>query len=228
MVSVIIPTLNEEKLLPRCLDALLPPARESGAEVLVVDGGSSDDTRKLARDRSGLRLLDCAPGRGRQMNAGAREAAGTLLVFLPADTVLPPAALPSLCAIDAAGTPRAGGFRQRFDRPHPMLRAISFLHNLRATVTGVVYGDQVPFVRTSLFTEAGGYREDMHLEDVEFGSRLKGRTRSRLLDLTAVTSARRFEHAGAFRATLTAALILASWTFRRKVPSSDTFFSPVR
>ena len=227
MVSIIIPTLNEEPRLPSCLKAILPEAKDCGAEVLVIDGGSADATTEVARSH-GVDVVVGRAGRGRQMNLGAREASGSLLVFLPADTVAPAGWVRTLAAIDAEGTYPAGGFQQRFDHSSLLLRVVSGLHNLRARITGVIYGDQVPFVRRELFLEMGGYREDLDMEDVEFGARLRRRCRPRLLDPETVTSARRFEHVGAFRATAEAAYILACWTFFRKVPRSRTFFTPIR
>jgi len=228
LISVIIPTLNEEGRLPACLDAVSPQARQTGAEVLVVDGGSTDRTRRVAVDRRGVRWVDAARGRGRQMNAGARAARGSTLLFVPADTLLPSGALAALAKLDDAEEPAAGGYRQRFDTDRLALRLVSALHNLRARWTGVFYGDQAPFVRTALFRELGGYREEIDMEDVEFGARIRKRARWRQIPLTVTTSARRFDRSGDLRATATAAVLLASWVFLRRVPRSRTFFDPVR
>lgn len=227
MVSIVIPTLNEETRLPACLAAVLQGSTESTAEVLVVDGGSSDATVDVARGY-GVRVLASDPGRGRQMNRGARDANGSLLVFLPADTVVPAGWVNVLTRVDADATCRAGGFRQRFDRSTGLLRMVSRVHNMRARITGVFYGDQVPFVRRDLFEELGGYREDIDMEDVEFGTRLKRHCRPRLLGPTATTSARRFEQAGALRATAEVVWILGYWTLLRRPPRSRTFFRTVR
>ncbi len=228
MVSVVIPTLDEEKRLPACLDALLVQAALVRTEVIVVDGGSADSTSSIARARVGVKVLSARRGRGSQMNAGARASSGSLLVFLPADTLLPPTALAALASIDRVGRPRAGGFQQRFDADRPMLRLVSSLHNRRAAWTGVFYGDQVPFVRRDLFWQVGGFREDTDLEDVEFGQRLARHTRPEQLDLVVATSARRFERHGPLRATLEAARILGAWSLSRRVPRSETFFTAVR
>lgn len=228
MVSVILPVLDEESYLPACLDALLSQAVAARAEVLVVDGGSADSTRGIATRRAGVRVLSSPRGRGAQMNAGARTAAGTILVFLPADTILPPQALAVLAGVDRAGRPEAGGFRQRFDVDRPVLRVLSALHNRRAAWTGVFYGDQVPFIRQELFWRLGGFREDTDMEDVEFGERLRYETRPRQLGWTVTTSARRFERAGALRATFEAARLLAAWSLTGRAPRSETFFTLVR
>jgi rSAM/selenodomain-associated transferase 2 len=228
LVSVIIPTYRECSRLPLCLAALLPPAQRLGIEVLVVDGGSDDGTREWAASRAGIRLLEARRGRASQMNAGARAARGSLFLFLPADTLLPDTALPRLAVIDRRGTPPAGGFRQRFDGERRFLRMVSLLHNARARLTGVFYGDQAPFVRRELFFALGGYREEIDMEDVDFGSRLRRHARTTMLDLGVVTSSRRFDAAGDLRATATAAGLLLGRAVLRRVPRSRTFFSTIR
>ena len=228
MVSVVIPVYRERLRLPGCLAELMPQAREVSAEVLVVDGGSADGTLEAAGEHSGVVPLSAPRGRGVQMNVGARAARGSLLVFLPADTRLPAGALVALDAIDRSGRPLAGGFRMRFDAQRPALKLIAALHNLRARLTGVFYGDQVPFLRRELFFEVGGFPEETAMEDVEFGSRLRRQVRPRQLDLEVETSARRFDRAGDLRATLDAAYVLAYWKLRGKPPDSQIFFRPVR
>jgi rSAM/selenodomain-associated transferase 2 len=228
VVSFVIPTLNEEKLLPRTLAALAPQVRGGSSEILVVDGGSSDATTRVAAALPEVRVLEIRSGRGRQLNAGARAARGSLLVFLPSDTSLPPGSVDVLDEIDRRGVPLAGGFRQRFDRDRLSLRCISTLHNLRARITGVCYGDQVPFIRKDLFHEMGGFSEDIDMEDVEFGTRLKRRFRPRLLPLNVITSSRRFDQLGDVRAVIEATRLLACWVFLRRVPRSSSFFEQVR
>jgi len=227
-LSVIVPAYREQDPLGRCLAALMPQARDFEAEVLVVDGGSPDGTLDVARSHAGVSVRSAPLGRGSQMNAGARAATGSLLCFLPADTLLPPGALACLARIARSGAPRSGGFRMRFDADRRLLRWVARLHNLRARITGVVYGDQVPFVDRALFLDLGGYREDTDMEDIEFGLRLRRHARPSLLDLTVTTSSRRFDRAGDLRATASAAWLLAYWVCLRKAPRSKTFFDPVR
>ena len=228
MISVIVPTYCEQACLPGCLAALMPQAHRVGAEVLVVDGGSDDGTQSTARATEDVRLLTATRGRASQLNVGARAARGSLLVFLSADTLLPAGALERLAAIDREGQVRAGGFRQRFNTSRRFLRGISRLHNLRARLTGVFYGDQAPFLRRELFEELGGFREGVDLEDVEFGTRLRRRVRPRQLELTVTTSSRRFDRHGDLRATLDAAALLLGWVVLRRVGRSRIFFTPVR
>jgi rSAM/selenodomain-associated transferase 2 len=228
MVSVVIPVYRERERLPACLEGLMPQARGSDAEVLLVDGGSDDGTEAVAARFSGVTIIRAPRGRGSQMNAGARRARGSLLTFLHADTLLPAEAMATLASIDAAGSPAAGGFSHRFDRSRPLLQLLSRLHDLRASASGVFYGDQVPFVRRELFRQLGGFREDIDMEDVEFGTRLRRRVRPRRLPLRVVTSSRRFDRAGDVRAAAEAAYLLVVWTILRRVRPSKTFFTPVR
>lgn len=228
MVSLIVPVLQDEARLAVCLDDLLPQAALTRSEVLVVDGGSTDGSAELARSRPRVRLLTSRPGRGEQMNTGAHAALGSLLAFVPADTRLPPGAVELLVGIDRAGRPSAGGFRQKFDSPRVALRVVSALHNLRSSITGVFYGDQVPFVRRDLFHTMGGFRRDAPMEDVEFGARLRRRVRTHALPLVVETSARRFDRYGDLRTVAEAARLLFWWTCFRRIPRSEIFFEPVR
>ncbi|MGH8580903.1 MAG: TIGR04283 family arsenosugar biosynthesis glycosyltransferase, partial [Gammaproteobacteria bacterium] len=149
MISVIIPAYNEEKTLPGTLRALF---RQPGVfEVIVVDGGSSDGTRELARDYAGVRLLTAPKGRASQMNAGARAASGEWLLFLHADTQLPDNALSRLDQWEADPHYQAGGFTQRFSGDDWRLRLVSFLDNVRCRRTRIIFGDQALFVRRVLF-----------------------------------------------------------------------------
>lgn len=228
MISVVVPVWNEVRLLPGFLDRMRPRVRRVGGELIIVDGGSDDGTADLEADCPDTIWLRGERGRGRQMNLGARAARGTLLVFLPADTRPAEGALRHLERIDRRGSPAAGGFHQRFDRDRPLLRVVSRLHNLRARLTGVFYGDQLPFVRRELFERLCGFREDLDMEDVEFATRLRRRVRARMQPFEVVTSSRRFDEAGDVRAVIDAARLLAGWTFARRVGRSRTFFDPVR
>ncbi|PSJ48002.1 glycosyl transferase [Zobellella endophytica] len=193
-LSIIMPVLNEAGILPRTLAAL--PLRDCRTEVILVDGGSSDDSVALAR-RAGVRVVTSAPGRARQMNAGAAEAGGDLLLFLHADTRLPPLARQ---AVAQALTCRHWG---RFDIAisgcHPLLGLVARLVNLRSRLTGIATGDQAIFVRRSTFEAIGGFPEQPLMEDIELSKRLKRLGPPASLGLKASTSGRRWESRGVFR-----------------------------
>lgn len=205
-LSIVIPALNEAPNL----QALLPDLarRCPGAEVIVVDGGSRDRTAAVVTRHPGARLLVAPPGRARQMNAGAREAAGDVLLFLHADTQLPDGAAAAIAA-ELAGPDVVGGrFDVRFDSPRPVFRMIAWFMNVRSRWTGICTGDQAIFVRRASFEAAGGYPDIALMEDIELSRRLRRRGRLGALRLRVTTSARKWEREGPLRT------IVLMWTLR--------------
>jgi len=205
-LSIIIPCLNEAEVIAATLQALAP-LRTRGAEVVVVDGGSTDDT--IARARPGADLVLSAPrGRALQMNAGAARAGGTILLFLHADSMPPPQA-DTLIVNGLNRTRRSWG---RFDvciaGSHPLLRVVERAMNLRSRWTGIATGDQGIFVTRSLYTAAGGYPEIPLMEDVALAKRLKRFGAPLNLKHRITTSARRWERNGVLRT------ILLMWRLR--------------
>jgi rSAM/selenodomain-associated transferase 2 len=187
-VSVIIPTLNEET---RIADAIAS-ARDAGAsEVIVVDGGSADRTARFAT-AAGARVLLCEPMRARQLNRGAAAATTEWLIFLHADTRLPPGAG---AAVESSGV-AFGGFRLRFAEPDRRLRIAEKMINLRSAITRAPWGDHAQFVARSSFP---GFPEIPIMEDYELARRMKRTGRTRILPLTVTTSGRRFLEKGLVR-----------------------------
>ncbi len=224
MISVIIPALNEAKALPATLEALLvQPGR---FEVILVDGGSTDETVALASRYPGVRVLAAPRGRAHQMNAGAEVARGDLLLFLHADTLLPPGAVRTLNGLEDDTDCHAGGFRQRFSGGHWALRMVSWLHNRRCAYTGIFYGDQAMFVRPNLFRELGGFPVG-DLEDIGLSERIRERCEPRFLDASVVTDSRKFEQMGPLRSLLRCVIILACHELRLPL-AGRAFFSPIR
>ena len=178
MLTVVIPALNEEE---RVAAAVRSAFAAGAAEVIVVDGGSSDATAAVARD-AGARVLASAPMRAKQLNLGARAAAHEAIIFLHADSLLPPGAAE---AVLRSGAP-FGGFRIAFTEPSLRLRIAAFLINLRTRITKQPWGDQAQFVRRGAFP---GYREIPLMEDYELARTMAPRT---ILPLTVRTSGRRF------------------------------------
>lgn len=227
MISIIIPTLNEERAIPDTLDNVLSQSGEF--EVIVVDGGSSDRTVDLLTRRSEhddrLQIVVAPKGRASQMNVGAARARGEWLVFLHADTLLPIDAISTLGALPA-GT-EAGGFRHRFSGAGWGLRVVSWLHNVRCRCTKVVYGDQVLFILRTLFSQVGGFPNVPILEDILLGEKLVKLTRPIILDDCVITDSRKFEKEGVWLSLWRVVLIQLSHVFGLPTPALR-FFAGIR
>ncbi len=197
-ISIIIPTYNEAATITALLGYLGPARAGAPAlEILVVDGGSTDATRLLARQAGATVLASPRKGRAAQLNHGAQRARGEVLYFLHADSYPPPGFLADVRRAVAQGY-GAGCYRLAFDHPHWFLRFSAWC--TRLPLTAVRFGDQSLFVRRSLFTRIGGYREDLLLmEDQEIVGRLRAQAPFRLLPRAVTTSARKYLVNGVFR-----------------------------
>jgi len=223
MISVVIPFLDEERALPSTLAALF--ATPPDCEVIAVDAGSTDRSREVLARFPQVRVIDAARGRAQQMNAGARIARGELLLFLHADTLLPPDALARLSAGLAEPAFQWGGFRHAFSAADWRLRCVSFLHNMRCRMTRVFYGDQAMFVRRALFWQAGGFPAG-RMEDIALSERLLERAPPTLLDLAVTTDSRKFVRLGVWTALAHVVAILFCARFGWRTPTS--FFADIR
>ena len=168
-LSIVVPVLNEAAGIERALQRLAP-YRARGVQLIVVDGGSSDATAALAEPLAD-RVVHAPRGRAAQMNAGARAAGGADLLFLHADTRLPPAAEQLVAA--ALARRHWGRFDVDIEGRHWMLRVIAALMNLRSRLTAIATGDQAIFVRRDTFVALGGFAELPLMEDIELCKRLK-------------------------------------------------------
>lgn len=204
-ISVIIPALNEEEQI----DKTLQKVREQPGphEVVVVDGGSSDETA-LRASRYG-RVLRAPRGRARQMNRGAAGSSGEVLLFLHADTRLPPHGLARIRAALSDPEAEAGAFRLRFDDDAPLLRLYAFC--TRLSLPQMCFGDRGLFIRRSTFEAVGGFPEVPIFEDLEMVLKLYRRGGFRFLPQEVTTSARRFLQNGAARQQLRNALLWTSY-----------------
>jgi rSAM/selenodomain-associated transferase 2/rSAM/selenodomain-associated transferase 1 len=192
-LSIIVPVLNESAGIEAQLKSL-QDLRRRGAELIVVDGGSDDDT--VARTAPlADRVVVVARGRARQMNAGAGEARGEVLLFLHADTRLPPDADASIARAIAGGI-RWGRFDLRIDGRHALLPMVAWLMNWRSRLTGIATGDQAIFVDRAAFVAAGGYSEQPLMEDIALSAKLRRHSRPACLPGPAVTSGRRWDEGG--------------------------------
>lgn len=206
MISVVIPTLNAERTLPEALSALVPAAVDGVVrEVVIVDGGSSDHTRKVA-DFSGAEFFVSKPGRGQQLAHGARAAKGGWLLFLHADTVLEEdwhrEAASFIQAVESGDIePSAAAFRFRLDDKGLRPRLLEAVVRARCSLLRLPYGDQGLLISRKLYLEVGGFRDLPIMEDVDLVRRI-GRRRTTLLTADAVTSADRYRRDGYLRRAL--------------------------
>jgi rSAM/selenodomain-associated transferase 2 len=196
-LSVIVPTLNEAGLIVMTL-AALAVLRARGAQVIVVDGGSIDDTMRLAAPLAD-QVLECRRGRAHQMNHGAAAASGDVLLFLHADTTLPRRADDLI--LDGLGKARRrwGYFSVAIDGRHAMLTVVAALMNLRSRLSAIATGDQALFVARSEFEAIGGFPAQPLMEDIELARRLKRRSRPLCLTSKVTTSGRRWMTQGVWR-----------------------------
>jgi rSAM/selenodomain-associated transferase 2 len=199
-LSIIIPCLNEAAEIVTAL-AALAPMRDRGAEVIVVDGGSADETVALAHSQSDV-VVVTEPGRARQMNVGAARARGQVLLFLHADSHLPPRADELICVGLAAKRRSWGRFDVTISGRHPLLRVIAISMNARSRWTGIATGDQAIFVTRSLFERAGRFPEISLMEDIALTTTLKRFGPPLCLSQPLVTSGRRWEKHGVLRTVL--------------------------
>jgi rSAM/selenodomain-associated transferase 2 len=203
-ISVIVPVFNEEKSLAANLMEL---QRLKPEEIIVVDGGSSDRTREICQ-RFGVELYGSRRGRATQMNFGVQRAGGDVLLFLHADTRLPPTAFDDIRAALRDRKVLGGRFDLQLDNPRPLLRLIGFMISLRSRLSKVGTGDQALFVRREIFAELGGYPDIPLMEDVAFSRALKRRGVVACLHSRVVSSARRWEMDGICRT------VLKMWTLK--------------
>lgn len=202
-ISVIVPTLNEQEYLPATLSHIvLAP----GDELIVVDGGSNDQTVTIAR-RFTPHVLLSRRGRAAQMNCGARCARGEILLFVHADTLLPPVALEAVRQAVQHGAV-GGAFRLRITPPTLALRLVAWGANLRARWGQLPYGDQALFVPRQIFEALGGYDDVPFMEDVRLVQALRQRGRLTILPQAVSTSGRRWQRDGVLYTTVRNTLLI--------------------
>jgi rSAM/selenodomain-associated transferase 2 len=201
--SIIIPTLNEEQAIVNCLNAL--QALRANCEIILVDGGSTDATQKLAQPLVD-KVISTGRGRAIQMNAGAESATGEVLLFLHADSFLPPNAVDQIN--QAIHSHSWGRFDVVLNGSHPMLKVVACLMNWRSRLTHVATGDQAIFVNKALFESVGQYPKIALMEDIALSKKLKKIAPPACLKAKVRTSGRRWESFGVFRT------ILVMWGLR--------------
>ena len=206
MISVIIPTLNEEDNIARCIRSI--GMEQPGCEIILADGGSTDRTLERAGACDGVRIVKTGKGRGLQMNKGAAAASGDIFLFLHADTTLEEGWSRAVLSLLDDGSVAGGAFTFKVDSDESRYRLIEFWVSLRCSIFTLPYGDQGIFVRRDVFKRLGGYREIPLMEDVDMIGRLKKKGRIAILGKRAFTHCRRWKKEGWVRVSLQNQLIM--------------------
>jgi len=197
-ITVIVPVLNETKILRRTLGQFSLTDNE---ELIVVDGGSTDDTVAIAREFTD-KVFVTATGRASVMNFGAKKARGEILLFLHADCILPDNAFRLIRETLDEDNVMAGAFDIRINDPGFSFRIIENAANLRSRAAALIYGDQGMFLRKAVFEKIGGYADIPLMEDIEISLRLKRSGRIIFLKQPIRVSPRRWLQEGVVFTTL--------------------------
>jgi rSAM/selenodomain-associated transferase 2 len=207
--SFIIPVWNEGAIITRTIEHIWCLYAPGGAEIIIVDGDPEGKTIDVAR-HMGVKTAVAEKGRGNQMNRGAALAAGEILIFLHADTTLPPDALELIEATMRDTSCTAGAFDLVIDSERPVFRFIERAASLRSRVTRIPYGDQAIFMRRTDFRDLlGGFKNIPIMEDIEMMQRIKKRRgKICIIDRAVRTSSRRWEKEGIIYTTLRNWLLL--------------------
>tara|TARA_B100000929_G_scaffold250331_1_gene209912 strand:+ start:160 stop:846 length:687 start_codon:yes stop_codon:yes gene_type:complete len=220
MISIIIPAYNEEEQLPILLEHLEATSSGCISEIIVVDGGSVDNTAEIAKSHPKASYVASGKGRAVQMNAGARSAKSGILYFLHADS-LPPVNFDSLIVEEVKNGKKAGCFQMKFDKDHWWLNLMGLFTKVNhITCRG---GDQSLFVEKSLFDEIGGFNEAYKVyEDNEIIRRLYKKKQFSIIKSWITTSARLYDRLGVWN---TQWLFIEIYWKRRRGASAEELYS---
>jgi rSAM/selenodomain-associated transferase 2 len=218
-ISVVIPVLNEATYIARCLSAI--PVGAPVCEVIVADGGSTDETVGIAQAK-GARVIHSGKGRGIQIGAAAEASRGDVLLILHADSVLRDGAAARIISALSAAPDAAGGcFGMAFEEGGFATRSIAWLNNLKAMATGIAFGDQAQFARAEALRRIGGVPSLMLMEDVELSLRLKRVGRVVYLGQGVRASGRRWRTGNSFRKVATILVLFVRFLVDRRLGRSQ-------
>ncbi len=212
MISIIIPALNEASTIVKTLKSL-QSMRKRGHEVILVDGGSLDDTVSLSRPFTD-RIIQSPKGRSLQMNEGARVAKGDILLFLHADTIIPEDGDQWIIERMKKEKRFWGRFDVKLSGRDPIFRFIEFLMNLRSRLTKIATGDQAIFVKREFFEMIGGFPKIYLMEDIALCKILKNYGKPLCLYKRVITSSRRWKENGILRTILLMWFLRGAYFFK--------------
>ena len=217
-LSIIIPILNEANRIPQLFEEL-EQLQQSNCEIIIVDGGSTDNSVEIA-ENSGFRVEKSTRGRAHQMNTGAEKASGSALLFLHADTQLPDTADTLIKKIFSDNPSSCWGyFRVRIGGHSKVLYIVGLMMNLRSYLTNIVTGDQVIFVKKEAFLKAGCFPEQLLMEDIELSKKLCRLSRPSCINCHVITSGRRWELYGVWKTIFL--MWRLRWDYWRGVPANQ-------
>ncbi len=197
MISIIIPTYNEAEQVAQTIYKTLAAKSSHESEIIVVDGGSTDETVSIAKESGAITLVSERKGRGAQMNKGASVATGEILYFLHADSI-PPQHFTEYIINSLNAGAVSGCFRLSFDYNHWFLRANCWF--TRFNINAVRFGDQSLFITKDIFLQSGGFREDLLvMEDQEIIHRIKKLGKFKVMNAAVTTSARKYHDNGIYK-----------------------------
>jgi rSAM/selenodomain-associated transferase 2 len=205
-ISAIIPTLNEELMIKETFKRL-----GKAIEIIVVDGGSNDKTREIAKTLGAKVIISAKKGRALQMNLGGKIAKGDILLFLHADTLLPPDYQELIINTLSESNVIAGAFQLKIEGQEKSLRLVEKLVNWRSRFFSLPYGDQGIFLKASVFEDLSGFPELPIMEDFELIQRLKKRGKIAIVSSAVVTSGRRWRKLGVWKTTIINQLVILGY-----------------
>ena len=221
IISIIIPVLNEAKIIQSILNEL---QQHSQVEIIVVDGGSQDNTVAVAR-QVGVKVISLLhKGRAAQMNAGANIARGDILLFLHADTKLPSNFVELVVKTLEPSDVVAGAFELAIDGEARSLRWIELLVKMRSRLFSLPYGDQAIFISKKAFINLGGFANLPIMEDFEFIKRIRRQGKIAIAPAVVVTSGRRWQKLGVWKTTLINQAIIAGYYLGISPPKLSKFY----
>ena len=210
-ISIIVPVLNEQSIINELIEHLYDLPYAGGREVIVVDGNQNQNTLAVI-SRGGVKKIASSRGRGVQMNAGAAEAIGETLLFLHADTRLPPVALERIGLTIEPPHIVGGAFDLGIPSNKWGFRLIETVASWRSRITRIPYGDQAIFIKRTVFEQIGGFKEIPIMEDVEFMRRVRKSGRKiTIIPLKVRTAARRWEKEGLLYTTLRNWILISAY-----------------